>query len=539
MNDLINFGFYVKNSPVDFAKPKTIIVIGMARSGTSMVARLLDGNGIFLGSQKDNAVFEDVEIAKALESENETEFKNLISTRYKQHKIWGFKRPSSINYIDTIVRNVTNPHFIVVYRDLFAIALRNHISMEANLDESLALASKTYAKINDFIAHTKAPTFILSYEKAISKKAKFIKGLFDFLGMKLSPLKLEKLIKLIEIDRALYLQNSNINKFISSVEATDKEINITANYPLKPNNSPVISTRINDIENTTKLTKVVSGRFTIPFNELIEKNQLNKVVARDNVSKEHLTNSPLIFRAGDVENMPKVFLFLHIPKTAGTSFRIAIEKLYSPEDFFPNKAEIKNNKGQYPSFDSLKNLDINRIRKIRFIAGHYTKSSSNKVPHNYTYITFFRKPEERIISNLIHFKANDKRCENMSLNEIFEARKNGIVDLQIKYILDDLRQYQKLKALSKEEFSNQIEKELQKIDFIGIKEKLDESIDFFNKCYGFKIEHLKNQNPKKIDLEPSPVLLKKIKQVTEYENLLYEAAISIFEKRLNPNLTNV
>ena len=126
----------------------------------------------------------------------------------------------------------------------------------------------------------------------------------------------------------------------------------------------------------------------------------------------------------------------------------------------------------------------------------------------------------------------------MSLKEIFEARKNGIVDLQIKYILDDLRQYQKLKVLSKEDFSIQIEKELQKIDFIGIKEKLDESIDFFNKCYGFKIEHLKNQNPKKMDLEPSPALLKKIKQVTEYENLLYEAAISIFEKRMNPNLTN-
>ena len=99
----------------------------------------------------------------------------------------------------------------------------------------------------------------------------------------------------------------------------------------------------------------------------------------------------------------------------------------------------------------------------------------------------------------------------MSLNEIFEARKNAIIDLQIKYILDDLKQYQKLKTLSKEEFSNQIEKELQKIDFIGIKEKLDEYIDFFNKCYGFKIEYLKNQNPKKMDLEPSPVLLKKNK----------------------------
>jgi hypothetical protein len=436
------------------------------------------------------------------------------------------------------MRNVTNPHFIVIYRDLFAIALRNHISMEESIEKSLELASKTYSKINDFITYTKAPTFLLSYEKAITKKARFIKSLFEFLGKKTSPTELENLKSLIEVDRALYLQNSNVNKLVGGVETENQKIIVSANYPLKPANRPVISTRINDLPETTKLTEVVQGKFEIPFNDNFKPNSLNKVVARDNDSKEHLNNSPLIFRFCDKEKLPRVFMFLHIPKTAGTSFRLAIEGHYSAKEFFPNKSEIKANKGQYPSIDTLRNFEIERIREIKFLAGHYTKSSSKKIPFNYTYITFFRDPVERVISNLIHFKANDKRCVNMNLYEIYEDRKNVISDLQIKYILDDLRQYQKLKALSKEEFSNQIEKELQKIDFIGIKEKLDESIDFFNKCYGFKIEHLKNQNPKKIDLEPSPVLLKKIKQVTEYENLLYEAAISIFEKRLNPNLTN-
>jgi len=532
MKDLINSGIYIKNKALENSKEKTIIVLGMARSGTSMVARVLNGMDVFLGNKIDQAVFEDVEIAESLEKGDLVSFKNLIQERNKSHKIWGWKRPNSLNHTELITKSVRNPHFIIVYRDLLSIALRNHISMDANLDESLKLSNQTYQKINEFVAKTKAPIMLVSYEKAIHRKRKFIKELANFIDFKLKPSKVEQLFKLIETDRAVYLENSTVYKFVSSISNSGNSIVIKANHPHKPELNPIISVRFNDLEKSTKLIEVTKGEKTIDANEFLLHNSLNKVVARDNETKLHLNHSPLIFFNGEISKAKPVFVFTHIPKTAGTSFRVVMEKKFSIDEFFPNKEEIKKNKGQYPNFDSLRNEPIERIRKINFLAGHFTKFSTLKIPFNAKYLTFFRKPADRIISNLIHFKANDKRCVSLSLDEIFEQRKANISDLQIRYILRDLSQYSKLKSLNDAEFRIEISKSIMEYDFFGLKENLEDSILMFNSKYGFNIAPLKNQNPKKLNLEPSEQLIKKINDLIHQENILYEVAITIFNQRL-------
>ena len=46
---------------------RTFIVIGLARGGTTMVARLLDAFGVHMGDEADNPVVEDRRIAAAIE----------------------------------------------------------------------------------------------------------------------------------------------------------------------------------------------------------------------------------------------------------------------------------------------------------------------------------------------------------------------------------------------------------------------------------------------------------------------------------------
>src|SRR5690606_38583351 len=114
-------------------------------------------------------------------------FKNLVEQRNNKYPIWGWKRPGSLNQVETIIQNTRNPHFIIVYRDLLSIALRNNISMEVDLHQSLKMATQTYLLINDFVATTKAPVMLVSYEKAITKKRNFIKTLAQYLDIETTP----------------------------------------------------------------------------------------------------------------------------------------------------------------------------------------------------------------------------------------------------------------------------------------------------------------------------------------------------------------
>ena len=68
MKDYINYGTTTINKPDIKQDQKTIVIFGVARSGTSMVAAVLDTLGIFLGDKKDDIFFEDIQISNILEN---------------------------------------------------------------------------------------------------------------------------------------------------------------------------------------------------------------------------------------------------------------------------------------------------------------------------------------------------------------------------------------------------------------------------------------------------------------------------------------
>ena len=63
-DDLINKGVIVNRSSAE--KGRTFIVTGLYRSGTSLVASILQEAGIFMGRAINDIVFEDEEIAPSL-----------------------------------------------------------------------------------------------------------------------------------------------------------------------------------------------------------------------------------------------------------------------------------------------------------------------------------------------------------------------------------------------------------------------------------------------------------------------------------------
>src|SRR3954464_9324468 len=97
---------------------KTLIVSGVGRGGTSLVASVLFHAGVFLGQHLAEAVYEDQEFLLALNGHNRDLLLRLITHRSAAHRTWGFKVPGihvGLEYRDLSL--FRNPHLILVFRD--------------------------------------------------------------------------------------------------------------------------------------------------------------------------------------------------------------------------------------------------------------------------------------------------------------------------------------------------------------------------------------------------------------------------------------
>ncbi len=88
-----------------------------------------------------------------------------------------------------------------------------------------------------------------------------------------------------------------------------------------------------------------------------------------------------------------MFVFLHVPKTAGSTFQFILENSFSP-------AACRTNHAKKELFDA---SDLAFARKVfpwvRSIAGHNLLDPLSLPIENPFYITFLRKPVARVISH--------------------------------------------------------------------------------------------------------------------------------------------
>jgi hypothetical protein len=83
--------------------------------------------------------------------------------------------------------------------------------------------------------------------------------------------------------------------------------------------------------------------------------------------------------------MEKSIVFLHIPKTAGTSLRSQIAGHFAPSQV-------------YPEWFSFRNVPLETMSGYKFIAGHFPYSEIKTLPQRTWTFTFLREPRARILS---------------------------------------------------------------------------------------------------------------------------------------------
>lgn len=209
------------------------------------------------------------------------------------------------------------------------------------------------------------------------------------------------------------------------------------------------------------------------------------------------------------------FVFIHIPKTAGTSFRKGLEQSVGREAIFYDygvEAVAKNKllisylyDRSPPDFFGFRAELDNYHNSI--VCGHY---QAKKYFPYFTFGqlgTFFRDPVNRTISEYLHF-----RRVNGYKGSIEEFCENPIFQNRQSYFMQGVS--------------------LDSLGFIGITERYNDSIRLFADHTGIVVPPLELNAASTYPDEITSDVYEYVKQFNHADSVLYAEALSIFEERL-------
>ena len=274
----------------------------------------------------------------------------------------------------------------------------------------------------------------------------------------------------------------------------------------------------------------------------------DKIEIKTGVFNQDLDNSPkripflgscaevLKYFSDKTYDPPKAF-FLHIPKTAGTTFRFIMRQHFQGCTTQPPRyIEIKNR--GYPHFFYPMELPENEIETCRYLSGHYSFIFKHLLGKNCQVLTFLRDPVARAISNLNHFQQNNNLFKELSIEEIYDYVKVSMNNLQVRFLAP--RSFEgNLSLLPSESVSEQIfndaRENLRLCYLVGICEQFDSSIALLEKKWNTRLPYKSHtrQNVTKQKAELSTELLEKIKTDNHYDIQLYDIAKKIFVNECN------
>lgn len=207
---LLNLGVFSRR-PINPRMPRskrngTIIVTGVARSGTSLIAALLKEAGLFMGAFLNVVVSEDPQILGLLRRRDLTALKLLVRDRNAGYSRWGFKIPNLHAYLRyDELRMFRNPHLIIVCRDPVAVGLRNALSEHYDEIEAMVTAANATYSMMQFASRAACPVFFLSYEKILLHPDEVIERLLRFCGLSVTSGEWTKLLTHVRPSCAEYM----------------------------------------------------------------------------------------------------------------------------------------------------------------------------------------------------------------------------------------------------------------------------------------------------------------------------------------------
>jgi len=197
--------------------PRTAVVLGVARGGTSMVSGVLRGLDVFMG---DNLGFnhEDTKVQRIVSNKKFEDFGELARERDEEHPIWGFKFPEASVMMDKFHPSLRNPHYLFVMRHPMSRGMSVVARTGGTLTAAIEDALKNYQAIFAFLNKVDAPVLMINYEQATENAQASVEQIAGFLGMDQHSEAVERAASMILGEGAGYL---NLPEFWFFAEEKD------------------------------------------------------------------------------------------------------------------------------------------------------------------------------------------------------------------------------------------------------------------------------------------------------------------------------
>ena len=108
-------------------------------------------------------------------------------------------------------------------------------------------------------------------------------------------------------------------------------------------------------------------------------------------------------------------IFLHIPKTAGSTLHTILQKQYPGDQL----CHLKGDPHIDTAITNFKSMDSTQKKQIRLLTGHFEFGIHQWLPQTAVYFTLLRHPVERVLSYYYFILRNPEhpRHEEMSRNK--------------------------------------------------------------------------------------------------------------------------
>jgi hypothetical protein len=233
----------------------------------------------------------------------------------------------------------------------------------------------------------------------------------------------------------------------------------------------------------------------------------------------------------------KAIIFLHVPKSAGTTLNRLIEWEYPLLAMYTVDPVLFR-----WSRERLWRLPKRRLKRFRVFKGHMKFGLHEVLPQPATYITVLRDPIDRMISAFyfmhtykLHPNYWKFRREGWTLEDFVKRWPKA--NLQTKMIAG--ADYDELCTA---EMLMKAKDNLQYFSVVGLTERFEETLALMKLCFGWKLECYSSFNvtrarPKKRDLPQATLDL--IAERNRFDVEFYECAAKFFSETINKNAAEV
>ena len=245
-----------------------------------------------------------------------------------------------------------------------------------------------------------------------------------------------------------------------------------------------------------------------------------------------------------------VVIFVHIPKTAGTTLRHIIQSQFKPNNVF-EFYYLKAQPSRVPQgIEKYNNLSEAQKKAIEFVSGHAGFGLHEFIPRPCTYITVLRNPVERVVSYYYSLLRNkNKIVENKTLEDFIQTY--GRVHNEMTCFLSGLTLKAQLQDPSIDVKAKQFDRETLEIAknnlkkhyaVFGFVERFDETCILLKRILGWNISPLyvrKNVSKQQNWTDNLPKhTLNLIEKFNELDFQLYDYAQEMFEELINQQGTS-